>query len=54
MRTEFWSEKDYCKTGKEKGDDVKIVHRKTDRLDANILQKHEKYSGSITIYSEIN
>jgi hypothetical protein len=49
MRTEFWSEKDYCKTGKEMGDDVKIIHRKTNRLAANILQRHDKYSGSITI-----
>jgi len=49
MRTEFWSEKDYCKAGKEKGDDVKIIHRKTDRLAANILQRYDFGSAMLKI-----
>jgi hypothetical protein len=49
MRTEFWSEKDYCKTGKEKRDDVKIIHRKTDRLVANVLQRHDFGSTMLNI-----
>jgi hypothetical protein len=49
MCTQFWSEKGYRKTGKEKGEDVKIIHRKTDRLAANILQRHDFGSAVLNI-----
>jgi hypothetical protein len=45
MRTEFWSEKGYCKIGKEKGEDVKIIHR----MAANILQRHDFGSAVLKI-----